>query len=212
MRILIIDDHELVREGIGVIIRSIDPQAEIGFAESCQSGIDKANQGNWNLFLLDLNLPDQPGFVALERFRRDHPEVPVVVISGQEDRATVLRALDHGAKAFLPKSAQSSRIRTAIEALLAGRVFLPESVLGETFSPPRSGQTQALGKQVGLTERQREVLSLVVAGLPNKLIARRLDIAESTVKLHVSAIFRELRVSSRTQAIVEVARSGMVLA
>ncbi len=209
MRVLIIDDHALVREGIALVLRSLRPDCSIVQADTCQSGIEAARAEPFDMVLLDLQLPDMPGFVALERFRREHGSLPVVVVSGMEDRDTVLRTLDMGAKAFVPKSADSSKIRHALEALLDGRVYLPESVVGAGAGVgPQSVRPES---NWNLTDRQREVLALVVAGLPNKLIARRLDIAESTVKIHVSAILRELRVTSRTQALIAVARSGVRL-
>jgi len=203
MRILIIDDHALVREGVALVLRSLRPDAEIVQADSCQRGIDAAKAQAFDLVLLDLQLPDMPGFVALERFRAEHQGLPVVVVSGLEDRDTVVRTLDLGAKAFVPKSAEASRIRGALEAVLEGKVVLPESVMGVAAERPASPWN--------LTDRQTDVLALLVAGLPNKLIARRLDIAESTVKIHVSAILRELKVTSRTQALIAVARAGVRL-
>jgi DNA-binding NarL/FixJ family response regulator len=207
MRILIIDDHALVREGVALVLRSLKPDAEIVQADTCQGGIDAARAQSFDLVLLDLQLPDMPGFVALERFRAEHEGLPVVVVSGLEDRETVMRTLDMGAKAFVPKSADSARIRGALEALLDGRVYLPDSVVGA----PSERHAERGGGHWNLTDRQRDVLALVVAGLPNKLIARRLDIAESTVKIHVSAILRELKVTSRTQALIAVARAGVRL-
>lgn len=209
MKILIIDDHALVREGIALVLRSLRPEAVIVQADNCQSGIEAARREAFDMVLLDLQLPDMPGFVALERFRSEHASLPVVVVSGLEDRDTVLRTLDMGAKAFVPKSADSSKIRHALEALLDGRVYLPDSVVGAGAGvAPQAVRPES---NWNLTDRQREVLALVVAGLPNKLIARKLVIAESTVKIHVSAILRELRVTSRTQALIAVARSGVRL-
>ena len=210
MDILVIDDHALVREGIALLLRSLRPDASIVQADTCAGGLDAARARRFDLVLLDLQLPDMPGFVALERFRREHEDVPVVVVSGREDRATVMKALDLGANAFVPKSAESARIRAALHALLEGRVYLPDSVTGEGAGAAAAPAARASDAWT-LTERQREVLALLVAGLSNKLIARRLDIAESTVKIHVSAILREVRVTSRTQALIAVARAGVKL-
>jgi DNA-binding NarL/FixJ family response regulator len=207
MRILVIDDHALVRDGISAMVRAIRADATVAEADSCRGGIEAARQGPWDVVFLDLNLPDQPGFVALEQFRRLYPESPVVVISGQEDRQTVLRALDGGAKAFLPKSANIGRMRAALTEILAGRPYLPDSVLLEPGTSPAAKEAPP----IDLSPREREVLGLLLAGLPNKLIARRLDIAESTVKIHVSAILRSLKVTSRTQAIIEVTKRGITL-
>lgn len=208
MRILIVDDHALIREGMSLMIRAVHPDAEIVQASSCQSGLDAASSGHFDLALLDLQLPDQPGFVALETLRREQPELPVAVISGVEDRATVIRALDAGAKAFVPKSADATKTQAAVDALLSGRVYLPESL---TEAGGGAGTRGTPSEDWNLTDRQLEVLSLLVAGLSNKLIARRLGIAESTVKIHVSAVLRAFRVTSRTQALIMVARSGIRL-
>jgi DNA-binding NarL/FixJ family response regulator len=208
MRILIVDDHALIREGMSIMIRAVKPEAEIVQAISCQDGLDAASSSRFDLALLDLQLPDKPGFVALETLRREQPELPIVVISGVEDRATVIRALDAGAKAFVPKSADATKTQAAVDAVLSGRIYLPESLT------EANGPTEARGtppEDWDLTERQLEVLSLLVAGLSNKLIARRLGIAESTVKIHVSAVLRAFRVTSRTQALIMVARSGIRL-
>lgn len=186
-----------------MMLRAVKPDVEVTQATTCQGGLDAAAAQRFDLALLDLQLPDKPGFVALEQLRREQPELPVVVISGVEDRATVMRALDAGAKAFVPKSADASKTQAAMEALLSGKVYLPENFT-EAAAP-------AEAMPLKLTERQMDVLALLVAGLPNKLIARRLDIVESTVKIHVSAILRELRVTSRTQALIAVARMGVRL-
>lgn len=209
MRILIVDDHALIREGISLMIHAVRPDAEIVQAVSCSEGIAAAASGPFDLALVDLQLPDQPGFFALETLKREHPELPIAVVSGLEDRDTVIRALEVGAKAFIPKSADASKIQEAVDALLSGRVYLPESLTGSVQIDASAHSCPE--PDWGLTDRQLEVLSLVVAGLSNKLIARRLGIAESTVKIHVSAVLRAFRVTSRTQALIMVARSGVRL-
>jgi DNA-binding NarL/FixJ family response regulator len=202
MNILVVDDHALIREGMVGMIRSLAPEARVEQADRCESALEMARGGHYDLILLDLQLPDRPGFVALEHCRTEHPETAVVVVSGQEDRETVMRALDLGAKSFIPKSTDVARLREALSVVLAGGVYLPESIGAPGAAAPMPWP---------LTPRQVEVLALVVAGLPNKLIARRLDIAESTVKIHVSVILRELKVTSRTQALIAVAKAGVRL-
>lgn len=210
MRILIVDDHALVREGVGVLLRDLDPRAIVVHAASCSEGLALAADGSFALALVDLQLPDQPGFAFIEALRAAHPEIPVVVVSARDDRDSVMHALDLGAKAFIPKSADVERIRKGLATVLAGRVYLPDGLLLGPEAPTVPNGDGGTSRW-DLTDRQLEVLSLIVEGLPNKLIARRLNIAESTVKIHVSAILRELRVASRTQALLAVARAGINL-
>lgn len=205
MHILIVDDHALVREGLASLLRGLRADCTIVEAASCSAGLQAAALRPMDLALLDLGLPDMPGFVALETLRERFPEMPTAVVSASEDPATVVRCLDLGAKAFVPKSAPAARIRAALEALLDGRVALPDGV---TAAQPGQTADPAAWR---LTGRQREVLALLVAGLPNKRIAQRLGIAESTVKIHVSALLRELGAASRTQALIAVARAGLRL-
>lgn len=208
MKILIVDDHSLVREGIVAMIRNFKPDAFIAQADTCAGAILQARHEIFDLMFLDLHLPDQPGMVALQRMRESYPAMPVVIISGQEDKATVMKTLDLGAKSFVPKSSDSNKVRLAIETVLNGRIYLPESALGGVASPPLTGGASQ-NMPWALTDRQVDVLALLVAGLPNKLIARRLGIVESTVKIHVSAILKELKVASRTQAIIAVSKAGV---
>jgi DNA-binding NarL/FixJ family response regulator len=208
VKILIVDDHSLVREGIVAMIRNFKPDAFIAQADTCAAAILQARHEIFDLMFLDLHLPDQPGMVALQRMRESYPAMPVVIISGQEDKATVMKTLDLGAKSFVPKSSDSNKVRLAIEAVLNGRIYLPESALGGVTTPlPSHGASQNM--PWALTDRQVDVLALLVSGLPNKLIARRLGIVESTVKIHVSAILKELKVASRTQAIIAVSKAGV---
>ncbi len=234
MRILILDDHVLVREGLATVVLSLLPSAQIVFASDCAQALALGFEHKPNIAFIDLQLPDQPGFFALEQFRAELPETSVVVVSGNEDKISVMRALDLGARAFLPKSASSQNLRESIARLLDGQVVLPQSVLGPKATTPMSNaptgyalptgavesdsqtgektdETTVRGPefyadQIGITVRQFHVLGLVVAGLPNKVIARQLGIAEATVKIHVSAGLRALKVNTRTQALVEIAK------
>jgi DNA-binding NarL/FixJ family response regulator len=205
-RVLAIDDHLLIREGIVSILRALHPGVVVGVADTCAGGLARGLSEPWDLILLDLQLPDQSGFTALEQFRKVRPETPVVIMSAVDDRATVMKCLDAGAKAFLSKSSDASKIRLALGHLLNGGIPIPQVT---SFVAQSSVKDVATDLPWSLTERQIEVLKLVMDGLSNKLIARRLDIAESTVKIHVSAVFRELQVNSRTQALLAVAKSGI---
>jgi DNA-binding NarL/FixJ family response regulator len=204
LKVLAIDDHLLIREGIVSILRALHPGIKVGVADTCAAGISRGLSEPWDLILLDLQLPDQSGLIALDQFRRMRPETPVVIMSALEDRATVMKCLDLGAKAYLPKSSDAAKIRAALSHLLSGGVHIP-NVTSFANSPSANGSQ---GLPWTLTERQVDVLKLVMDGLSNKLIARKLDIAESTVKIHVSAVFREMQVNSRTQALLAVAKSG----
>lgn len=211
MNVLIIDDHALIREGIALMVKTIRPEAGIWLAHSYLAGMEIADREPIDFVFLDLQLPDESGFIALERIKQHHELVSVVVVSAHEDRATIMRALDMGATAFLPKSAHSERMKSVVQDLFDGRVHLPDSLLGTESLPGAGRHLDAEAEDWNLTERQKEVLALLVLGLSNKMIARKLNIVESTVKIHVSAILRELKVATRTQALLAVARQGIRL-
>lgn len=216
MNVLIIDDHALIREGIAMMVRSIRPEAGVWLANTASAGAEIASRQSIDFTFLDLQLPDASGMDALQSMKRRNEMMSVVVVSAQEDRTTVLRALEMGATAFVPKSANSAEIRSVVQNLFDGKICLPDSVLdanadtgpGACAGPSRAPPDEP---EWNLTERQKEVLALLVLGLSNKMIARRLDIVESTVKIHVSAILREMKVATRTQALLEVARRGISL-
>lgn len=204
-RVLVIDDHVFISEGIVSVLRRLQPAIVVATTDTCASGIARGLSEPWDFILLDLQLPDQSGFIALQTFKTNRPEIPVVITSAQEDHATVLKCLDAGAKGFIPKSSNSQRISEALGHLLDGGITVPR-VMPQRSSAPNDPQSP---NYVKLTDRQMEVLKLITDGLSNKLIGRKLDIAESTVKIHVSSIFRELQVNSRTQAMLAVARAGL---
>jgi DNA-binding NarL/FixJ family response regulator len=146
--------------------------------------------------------------------RDRYPDVPVVVISAAEDRPTVIEAINCGAMGFIPKVSSSTLLMSALQFVFAKGVYIPPSVLRSPVntgqpSPAAALKTQvATLRQLGLTQRQIEVLELLVQGLPNKLIGRKLDLSEATVKNHVTAALRTLNVSNRTQAVLAVGQLG----
>jgi DNA-binding NarL/FixJ family response regulator len=156
---------------------------------------------------LDLGLPDRPGLDALSDLKAAFPELPVVVLSGQEDRETVLQAIKRGAMGFIPKSSEDPKLLWhALKSAASGAVTVPASITIKTRAPAPSSQTPA---GLGLTTRQRDVLHLLLQGMPNKNIARRLEIAETTARGYVSDLLALFRVANRTQLVLEVARRGL---
>jgi DNA-binding NarL/FixJ family response regulator len=214
VKILIVDDHQLIREGLRPVLKQLAPPpevAEVLEAADFESALGLAQQHpDLDLVLLDLNLPGITGFAALERLQERFPAVPVVVVSGEDDPALVRGALDHGALGFIPKSSSSAVILGAIRLVLAGGTYLPREIMaapGPAPAPRAPGRDGLHG--LGLTPRQADVLRLLLAGKSNKLICRELDLAEGTVKNHLAAIFRALKVSTRMEAVVAAGKLGI---
>jgi DNA-binding NarL/FixJ family response regulator len=191
---------------------------------------------SFDLVLLDLALGEVDGFEVLAEFRTTWPAVPVVVVSASQRASDVIRAIDLGAMGFVPKSSSHAALHEALRMVMSGGMYVPPSMLGLAFGRgtldggdtvpgvmrpggPDSGvaplgaaarpephqRTPSLA-EVGLTPRQTEVLGLLLQGLPNKLIARQLNLSVETVKDHVAAVLRALNVSSRTQAVLAVSQ------
>jgi len=220
MKTLLVDDHTLFREGLAMLISHGFPDVRLHQAGDIAEALALLRDGgDFELVLLDLGLPDSAGMQGLQQVRDQAPGATVVVLSADETPETVLAAIDAGAAGFVPKTAKAGVMQAALRVVLAGGVYLPPSVLGhargEPTPVPKAAEVVADDPEAtgpgGLSPRQADVLRLLVAGKPNKLICRELDLAESTVKTHLAAIFRKLDVTSRTQAVVAAARLGLVL-
>ena len=215
MKVLLIDDHTLFREGLRLLLERMPGGFEVMEAGDCEAAFEivKLN-ADLALVLLDLGLPDMPGLDALSFLRSHYPAIPVVVISAANDRPSVLEAINRGAMGFIPKSSDSALLTHAMQTVLAKQVYIPANVfasaeLGQQLKPIASTQKNGTAlHDLGLTARQIEVLSLLVQGLPNKLIARKLNVSEATVKTHVAATFRGLNVNNRTQAVLALGKRG----
>ena len=206
MQILVADDHALIREALRHLLQELDSSTTVIEAvdgESARNFI--AAHPQLDLALLDLKLPGVNGLDLLADLRRGYPELPIVVLSGTEDAATMRAVLDRGAMGFIPKSSSNRVMLGALQLVLAGGRYLPPQLF--------SAVAAASGSLVDLklTDRQRDVLRLIVQGQSNKQICRELGLAEPTVKIHVTAILRALQVTSRAQAIVAVNRLGLHL-
>lgn len=212
MKTLLIDDHPLFREGLALLMAHAFPDLQLRQAGGLNEALACiADEADIELALLDLGLPDSAGMQGLQRLRETAPQVTVVVLSANESPETVLAALDAGAAGFIPKTSRLGAMQAALRVVLDGGVYLPESVLLRGTSLVTPAGTPEDSTTLGLSPRQLDVLKLLIEGKPNKLICRELELSESTVKTHLTAIFRKLDASSRTQAVVAAARLGLRL-
>jgi DNA-binding NarL/FixJ family response regulator len=204
---LIIDDHPLFREALGNAVRLAHPEAQIFEATSIADALHVlAVEHGIDLALLDLSLPDASGFSGFQRLRETYPRLPVAIVSSEEDRHIIREALSLGAAGYLPKSTSKRELADSIERLLSGSISVPKdfAAASERTSPPSTQVLQARLRE--LTPQQLRVLELIRRGCQNKEIALELQLAESTVKAHVTEILRKLRLYSRNKAIIEIGK------
>jgi len=200
-RILIVDDHPLVRDGLPSDIPGHFDQSEIPEAASLEEAIATLDrQSNFDLVLLDLNMPDVVRLDGLRFLRHRFPSLPIVMVSGTFDRQLVQEALGAGAAGFIPKSMKRSAILEALHRIMSGEIVVPD-VLAEESETSRK-DTDIRVRIDSLTPQQKIVLSHLVQGRLNKQIAHDLSVSMTTVKAHVSAILLKLGVFSRTQAVI----------
>jgi DNA-binding NarL/FixJ family response regulator len=203
MDVLLVDDHPIIHQTLGAVVRSVLPQAQFHAEPDLASGLARARQlKELELVLLDLGLPGCSGLEALIRFRKTLPGARIAIISATEDADSVRAALDAGAVGYLPKTSSPKVLADALQLILHGGTYLPPQAMGGE-PPPRK---ELKLSDFGVTDRQADVLRLVIKGLTNAEIARQLSIAENTVKQHAHAAYRALGVSSRTEVLVEFAR------
>jgi DNA-binding NarL/FixJ family response regulator len=206
--IVIADDHPLFRGALRQAIGSLMPEARVVEA----NGIDELNETlavekDVDLILLDLTMPGVQGFSGLISLRAHHPELPVVIVSANEEATVIRRAIEFGASGFIPKSLNVDAIGTAIAAVLAGDTWTPPDI---DLTATEDKETADLVRRLAtLTPQQVRVLMMLSEGLLNKQIAYELAVSEATVKAHVSAILDKLGVDSRTQAVIAAAKIGV---
>jgi DNA-binding NarL/FixJ family response regulator len=216
LKVLIVDAHPLMRDGLAKLLAGLSQRVDVLQADSLQGALaELAAHSDTALVLLDLIMPDGNGTSTLERIHAAHPGIPVVVVSGAADHATVTAAIRSGAMGFISKRSAPPVLLGALRLVLAGEVYVPPEVLRtQLLTPSRRAPSTAAdharaGKDFDLTRRQLDVLALLVQGKPNKVICRELGLAEGTVKAHTAAIFRALRVSNRTEAGFAVSSLGI---
>lgn len=213
MRALIIEDHPLMQDAVASVLRRLDAAVDVAVAGSCEQGLAAAAQAEPDLVLLDLNLPGLSGVAALKTWRDRFPAVPVIVLSASTDTPTMLAALDAGAAGYIVKASTGEVMLHAIRLVQAGGKYVPPEVLARPGGPEGGSATARAAPRSGgvpaLTARQMDVLRLIAAGASNKIMSRELGLAERTVKAHVTAVFRALKVSSRTQAALAAVSLGL---
>lgn len=208
MKFLAVDDHPMIREGLAGVLRQFDPDAVVHQANDGEAGVAALqSQADVACVLLDLNMPGLSGFSALTRMRALAPDLPILVFSSSELQTDVRRAFAAGASGFCTKSCGNDTLMAALRLVMSGQQYVPPLMLLSS-APDRVSPAGA--ELAALTNRQAEVLNLIARGLPNKLIARQLDMQEKTVKGHVSAIFRVLGVVNRVQAIESARQAGLL--
>jgi len=212
MKILLVDDHALIREALRGVLKELKPDAIVLDAPDGRQALRLVEEHpDLTLILLDLNLPDCDGASILADVRDRFPAVSIVVLSAFHDRDIVMKALDCGAVGFIPKSASRDIMVSALGLIFAGGTYIPPEVLaGRDAAAPSKIRTglRASPSDLGLTERQVEVLALMMRGKSNKAICRTLDLAEATVKNYVTAILKALNVTNRTEAVIAVGAMG----
>ena len=210
MRFLVIEDHALVREGLVRLLAGYEDGAEVVESPEFEHALSVLNEReDFDLVLLDIALPGTDGISGLSILREQFPFLPVSMLSAFDDTLTVNRVLNMGAAGFIPKAYSSEQLLAAVRRILDGEVFRPEithasiSDLEATLMP---NAVHMLPEDMGLTDRQAQVLCLMVRGMSNRDIGEQLALSEGTVKIHATAVYKALGVSSRSQALVAANR------
>jgi DNA-binding NarL/FixJ family response regulator len=204
IRVLIADDHGVVRDGLGRMIEALPDMELVGMAADGVEAVERAGAAEPDVVLMDLDMPRLDGIEATRRLLAAHPKTAVLVLTSFSDRPRIMGALEAGASGYLLKDVEADEVAEGIRA----------AARGESPLDPRAARTVLTARAEPdpleeLSSREREVLELLLEGLPNKLIARRLDITEKTVKSHLTRIFREIGVTDRTQAALWAERHGL---
>lgn len=210
MRILLIDDHDLFREGLKYLLPVLDNTVQYSEAGDLESALQHDPNIGFDLVLLDLSMPGVKGMEALSRCREHFESASLVVVSGEEDARIIRGAIEHGAAGFIPKSSSREVLVSALRVVLAGGTYLPDHAL----KPPASAQPQQVSSKSvpdsahPLSQRQFDVLMRAIQGKSNKIIAKELQISDHTVKAHLSMAYRSLGVQNRTEAVYAAAKLG----
>ncbi len=205
IRALVADDHELFRSGLKQLLVDVLGAEDVREAETLDQAIEMlTNEGAGDLILVDLRMPGMNGAEALAALRDGFPDAKIAVVSAWEERSDILAALGAGVHGYIPKSLSSTEIAEALRSILDGRIYVPAAIGRREPGAPVVASAAPDSGQEKLTGRQKEVLGELLKGQASKEIARTLDIAEGTVKIHLAAIYRALGVRTRAEAIARL--------
>ena len=217
MKVLLVDEHTLIRHGLAMLLSDFQSDMEIVEARGAEQAIELCEaKGTFDLVLLDLMMEGMNGLEVLDVLGERLPGVPIVIISASESRVTILAAFQRGAKGYIVKSSTAETFKLALRLVLSGETYVPPHVMDsrQDLSPAALehsvSQVPSGALCKDLTPRQREVLALMAEGQPNKEIARNLGMLVATTKVHISAIFRKLEVNNRTTAVFVGIRLGYI--
>jgi DNA-binding NarL/FixJ family response regulator len=212
MRALLVDDHHIVVEALKIALGTMRIFDRVDSAHSLAAArrMLEADCG-YQLAVLDLHLGDSDGRETVQGLREKFPDIPVMVFSGDTAMESITMAFELGASAYVPKSSPMPMVIAAIKMVLAGGTYIPPDAVSMLGAPPATtASAAAFAPDLRLSGRQEQVFKLLLQGMPNKVIASRLDMAEGTAKSHLNSIFRSLGVRTRVQAILKARQLGLV--
>ena len=216
MKVLIADDHALIREALHAVLKELKRETVIFEASNSRQAMRIVEEHpDLSLILLDINLPDRDGFSVLGELRERDATIAIIVLSAVDDQDTVKRAFKLGALGFIPKTTEREVMLNAIQLVLSGGIYIPSEILDrEGTTSARTADklsTREYLEGLGLTDRQIEVLALLMQGKSNKVIASTLNMGVPTVKNQITVVLKALKVTSRTEAVIKVGKMGWEL-
>jgi two-component system nitrate/nitrite response regulator NarL len=200
VKLLIVDDHPLFRDGLAALLCQASANTVVRQASSAEEALRSVDEEIFDAMFMDLVMPGMCGEPAIREFARRHPDLPVIVLSSSEAPSDVRRVINAGASGYIPKSATAQTVVSALRLVLSGNIYVPPLLLSATARAIDHDMQDTPRSLAQLTDRQVDVLRYLRDGLTNKEISANLGIAEKTVKVHIAAIFKTLNVVNRTQA------------